>query len=127
MAHLTDIYFVGGFGTVQWVDCREYLAASPDPIVCLAPDNSGPEALLATLNAAFAHRLPLLLGDPGGSGRGVTTAPDEASLVSIDRGGVDVRTRRAAVWAVQRLRFPGPVDSPEQAQAALRDMLAAAQ
>lgn len=33
MHHISDIYFVGGFGTVQWVDLPEFLAATPDSIV----------------------------------------------------------------------------------------------
>jgi hypothetical protein len=28
----SDIYFVGGFGTVAWVDVKEYAAAKPDVI-----------------------------------------------------------------------------------------------
>jgi len=33
MHRISDIYFVGGFGTVQWVDVAEYAATSPDSIV----------------------------------------------------------------------------------------------
>jgi hypothetical protein len=33
MHRISDIYFVGGFGTVQWVDVAEYVAAKPDEIV----------------------------------------------------------------------------------------------
>ena len=33
MENISDIYFVGGFGTVQWVDVDEYVRASPDAIV----------------------------------------------------------------------------------------------
>jgi nitrate reductase NapE component len=33
MHHISDIYFVGGFGTVQWVDVGEYVSAKPDEIV----------------------------------------------------------------------------------------------
>jgi hypothetical protein len=33
MHRISDIYFVGGFGTVQWVDVAEYAATSPDNIV----------------------------------------------------------------------------------------------
>lgn len=37
MHRLSDIYFVGGFGTVQWVDVAEYVAATPDQIVRSQP------------------------------------------------------------------------------------------
>lgn len=32
MHRISDIYFVGGFGTVQWVDVREYASTRPDEI-----------------------------------------------------------------------------------------------
>lgn len=115
MSVLTDIYFVGGFGTVQWVDVDEYMAARPDPIVLSRSGSDGPQATLAALNAAFGLRLPRLLA-------GV----DEAVLVSIDRGGADARVRRGDDLAVERLRFPAPVDSPAQAHAAVGAMLDAA-
>ena len=51
MHRLSDIYFVGGFGTVQWVDVAEYVAATPDEIVRSQPH----QALQVTI-----HRLPWL-------------------------------------------------------------------
>lgn len=33
MHDIKDVFFVGGFGTVQWIDVAEYLNAQPDPIV----------------------------------------------------------------------------------------------
>lgn len=30
--HSSDIYFIGGFGTVDWVDVKEYEALKPDKI-----------------------------------------------------------------------------------------------
>ena len=33
MHRISDIYFVGGFGTVQWVDVAEYAATTPDSVV----------------------------------------------------------------------------------------------
>ena len=37
MHRISDIYFVGGFGTVQWVDVQEYAATQPDSIVLHEP------------------------------------------------------------------------------------------
>ena len=45
MHRISDIYFVGGFGTVQWVDVGDYVAATPDQIVKSKP--------LQTLQARF--------------------------------------------------------------------------
>lgn len=33
MHRISDIYFVGGFGTVQWIDVSEYNSSRPDDIV----------------------------------------------------------------------------------------------
>ena len=37
MNRISDVYFVGGFGTVQWLDVAEYMAATPDSIVMHQP------------------------------------------------------------------------------------------
>ena len=33
MNNVIDVYFVGGFGTLNWVDLKEYRDAAPDKIV----------------------------------------------------------------------------------------------
>ena len=40
MHRISDIYFVGGFGTVQWVDITEYTAVKPDNIVMATPNKT---------------------------------------------------------------------------------------
>ena len=127
MAHITDIYFVGGFGTVQWVEVDEYRRSSPDRIV-MRTGTASPEATLLSLNASFASALPRLLRAGGvGARRGDPPAPiDEAALVSVDRTGVDVRVRRGGSLAVERLRFPQPVDTPQEAHDAVAALLRAA-
>lgn len=40
MHRVTDIYFVGGFGTVQWIGVDEYLGAAPDAIATHAPQRT---------------------------------------------------------------------------------------
>lgn len=37
MSRIVDIYFVGGFGTVQWITAEEYLSSRPDDIVLDKP------------------------------------------------------------------------------------------
>ncbi|KAF5206399.1 Pyridoxamine 5'-phosphate oxidase family protein [Thalictrum thalictroides] len=32
MHNISDIYFIGGFGTVAWVDVKEYEMVQPDKI-----------------------------------------------------------------------------------------------
>lgn len=40
MHRISDIYFVGGFGTVQWVDVADYIATKPDSIVAADPQQT---------------------------------------------------------------------------------------
>lgn len=40
MHRITDIYFVGGFGTLQWVNVDDYINAEPDLIVLDNPDRT---------------------------------------------------------------------------------------
>lgn len=40
MHRISDIYFVGGFGTVQWVDVADYMATKPDSIVAADPQDT---------------------------------------------------------------------------------------
>ena len=51
----SDIYFVGGFGTVSWIDVKEYMSAKPDII---AADNTE-----VTLQVRGGRR-----GEGGGAG-----------------------------------------------------------
>ena len=37
MHRILDIFFVGGFGTVQWVDPHEYAGTRPDAVVADKP------------------------------------------------------------------------------------------
>ena len=37
MHKISDIYFVGGFGTIQWIEVAEYLEAKPDKVVVNDP------------------------------------------------------------------------------------------
>ena len=40
MNRISDIYFVGGFGTVQWVDVADYMNTRPDSIVAVNPQET---------------------------------------------------------------------------------------
>jgi len=36
----SDIYFIGGFGTVQWVDVKEYETLQPDKIAAVGGEQN---------------------------------------------------------------------------------------
>ncbi|GER53683.1 pyridoxamine 5'-phosphate oxidase family protein [Striga asiatica] len=92
MQNISDIYFIGGFGTVAWVDVNEYETIQPDKIAV-----DGGEQNLKELNALFSKPLKELLSKEA--------EVDDAALISIDSKGVDVRARQGVQFNVQRISF----------------------
>lgn len=93
MHRISDIYFVGGFGTVQWVDVSEYAATQPDTIVLAEPHKT-----LQMMNERHAEALRKLLAKSN-------QPADDAAFISIDRLGTDVRVRHGNDYSVERLAF----------------------
>ncbi|KAE8688239.1 Pyridoxamine 5'-phosphate oxidase family protein isoform 2 [Hibiscus syriacus] len=108
MQNISDIYFIGGFGTVAWVDVKEYEMLKPDKIAV-----DGGEQNLKELNATFSKPLRKLLSTEG--------EVDDAALISIDSKGIDIRVRQGAQFNIQRLSFEEGqvVETLEEAKAAL--------
>ncbi|XP_059299508.1 uncharacterized protein LOC132052143 isoform X2 [Lycium ferocissimum] len=108
MQNISDIYFIGGFGTVAWVDVQEYETLRPDKIAV-----DGGEQYLKELNALFSKPLKDLLSQEA--------EVDDAALISIDSKGTDVRVRQGAQFNVQRISFEEghSVETLEEAKAAL--------
>mmetsp|Transcript_11309 Transcript_11309/g.34010 ORF Transcript_11309/g.34010 Transcript_11309/m.34010 type:complete len:418 (-) Transcript_11309:1132-2385(-) len=113
MDRISDIYFVGGFGTVQWVDEKEYTRCKPDAIVMHQPHR-----VLRVLNDTFSATIPQLLK------HGEQTA-SSAEFISIDRLGADVRARFGSDYSVERVGFEQPVHTLEEAVACVGRMLPA--
>ncbi|CAI5496388.1 unnamed protein product [Closterium sp. Naga37s-1] len=114
MQQICDIYFVGGFGTVAWIDVKDYLAATPDAIVL-----HDTEAILHELNVRLGSDLKRQLAS-------ILPQPvDDALFISIDGKGVDIRVRHGAKFNVQRLSFSASseVRDTEEAVAALHEVL----
>lgn len=111
MDRIMDIYFVGGFGTVQWVDVKEYARAQPDQIVV-----QNPNLTLKVLNENFSEPLRKVLSRAHGPA-------DDAAFISIDKLGADVRVRRGGNYSVERVGFDCQVESLEDAKAAILRML----
>ncbi|XP_022716358.1 uncharacterized protein LOC111275332 [Durio zibethinus] len=108
MQNISDIYFIGGFGTVAWVNVKEYEALKPDKIAV-----DGGEQNLKELNATFSKPLKELLSSEA--------EVDDAALISIDSKGIDIRVRQGAQFNIQRLSFEEgqAVETLEEAKAAL--------
>ncbi|XP_044486254.1 uncharacterized protein LOC123211532 [Mangifera indica] len=108
MQNISDIYFIGGFGTVAWVDVKEYEALKPDKIAVDAGEQN-----LKELNATFSKPLRELLSKD--------TEVDDAAFASIDSKGTDIRVRQGAQYNMQRLSFKEgrAVETLDEAKAAL--------
>ncbi|CAL0335314.1 unnamed protein product [Lupinus luteus] len=108
MQNISDIYFIGGFGTVAWVDVKEYETIQPDKIAV-----DGGEQNLKELNAIFSKPLKKLLSSE--------IEVDDAALISIDSKGTDVRVRQGAQFNIQRISFDEghSVETLEEAKDAL--------
>lgn len=112
MQNISDIYFIGGFGTVAWVDVKEYETLQPDKIAV-----DGGEQNLKELNAIFSRPLKDVLSSE--------SEVDDVALISIDSKGIDIRVRQGAQFNIQRLSFEEghAVETLEQAKAALWNLL----
>lgn len=112
MESISDIYFIGGFGTVAWVDVKEFEGVQPDVIAA-----NGAEQTLKKLNARFSRPLKDRLS--------VESEVDDAALISIDSKGVDIRVRQGAQFNVQRLSFDvgHAVETLDQAETALKKLM----
>lgn len=125
MMHIRDIYFVGGFGTMQWVDPPAYASTQPDSIV-MFPSHETVDAISAKFGDALAEHFlgPLDVAKKGDDSEAIL-ARGSASVISIDAAGADVRVRRNWESSVHRLAFPIKVHTPGEAMAAVKNALRA--
>nr|XP_018676837.1 PREDICTED: uncharacterized protein LOC103973132 isoform X1 [Musa acuminata subsp. malaccensis] len=112
MQNISDIYFIGGFGTVAWVDVKEYEGLKPDKIAA----DSG-EQNLKELNAIFSKPIKDILS--------TETEIDDAAFISVDSKGTDVRVRQGAQFNIQRISFEveHEVQTLDEAKAALQKII----
>jgi heme oxygenase (biliverdin-IX-beta and delta-forming) len=110
-----DLYFVGGFGAMDWVSAADYAAAKPDP---LAGDS---DAILQHMNEDHAAALLAYLRRRSGESPG-GEPPDEATMVAVDRLGFRVRLRTGERVHGIRIPFPREVTTAGQCREALVEM-----
>lgn len=108
-----ELYFVGGFGVMDWVSPADYAAAAPDPLAETA------ESILRHLNDDHAPALLTLA-------RTASAEPaDEATIVSIDRLGFRLRLSAGDRMNAVRLSFPREVRTPAECRDVFVEMLRA--
>ncbi len=110
---IAEVYFVGGFAAMDWVDGHAFRAAHPDPLGDVSAgiiehmNRDHPDALLT-----FAR---VLAGEPA----------EQASMLAIDRLGFKLRLQSADRLTSCRVAFPREVRTAEEARAVLIEMLSA--
>jgi putative heme iron utilization protein len=104
---VTNLYFVGGFGVMGWVEAVDYLAAAADPLLDSAA------GIIEHMNADHADALRRI------TRHFANLDAEEATMVSCDRLGFVVRARMAAGMKGARIAFPEPVESRDAARRVL--------
>jgi heme iron utilization protein len=109
---VTDLYFVGGFAAMDWIDGVIYQTARVDPLADVAAgilehmNRDHPDALVA-----YARVL--------------ANAPDAeaATMVAVDRLGFRLRIRSGGRLHAERIPFPEEVTSADAARRVLIRMV----
>jgi hypothetical protein len=106
-----DLYYVGGFGVMGWVEAGDYEQAAPDPLAQAAP------GILAHMNADHVDSMILLARSH------TRLESTDATMTSVDRMGFSLRLKTAEGMKGIRINFPYEVSSPQETRAALVAMV----
>jgi putative heme iron utilization protein len=106
-----DLYYVGGFGVMGWVDARDYERAARDPLADSAP------GILAHMNADHVDAMILLARSHAG------IEAIEAAMTSVDRLGFTLRLRTNDGVKAARINFLNEVATPQATRAVLVEMV----
>ena len=106
-----DIYYVGGFGMMGWVQCDDYLHAAPDPLAEAAA------GILAHMNADHGDSMVLLARTHSGLNA------SEATMTSVDRLGFSLRLKTAEGMKGTRVNFLREVATAQETRAVLVEMV----
>jgi putative heme iron utilization protein len=108
---LVDIYWVGGFGAMDWLRVADYAAARPDPLAGAAPD------ILEHMNQDHGDALLTFARVLGGE------EADEARMVGVDRLGFKLRLRSSSGLRGCRIAFPREISTSAACREVLIEML----
>jgi hypothetical protein len=106
-----DIYYVGGFGVMGWVDAAEYRAARPDPLAAAAP------GIMAHMNADHVDSMILL------ARTWAQLKATEAAMTSVDRLGFWLRLKTIEGMKGARINFLHEVSTAQETRQALVEMV----
>src|SRR3984885_10575022 len=106
-----DLYYVGGFGVMGWVDATDYEHAAPDPLANAAP------GILAHMNTDHVDAMILLARVHAG------IEAIEATMTSVDRLGFSLKLKTKDGVKGSRINFLREVATPQDARAVLVEMV----
>ena len=109
--HPVDLYFVGGFGVMGWVEVSEFEQALPDPLA---------EAALGILQHMNNDHAPALI-EIALHEKGVSAT--EVKMTAVDRLGFHLRLKTPERTQSVRIGFPDEVRSPDDCRAAFVAMV----
>jgi putative heme iron utilization protein len=108
---IVDVYFVGGFGVMGWVDSEDYAKAEPDPLTDAA------RGILDHMNEDHVDAMLLLARGIGG------IEGTDAKMTAVDRLGFHLRIETADGMRGLRIAFSREARSPEDTREILVDMV----
>jgi putative heme iron utilization protein len=106
-----DVYYVGGFGVMGWVEATDYEHASPDP---LAEASAG---ILSHMNADHVDSMILLARIHS------RLVASEATMTSVDRLGFSLRLKTEQGMKGTRINFPREVTTAQETRKVLVEMV----
>lgn len=109
-----DLYYVGGFGVMGWVQAAEYESAAADPLAEAA------QGILAHMNADHVDSMILLARVHAG------LEATEAAMTSVDRLGFWLRLKTSEGMKGARINFSREVASAGETRTVLVEMVRAA-
>lgn len=106
-----DLYYVGGFGVMGWVEASDYESSMPDPLANAAA------GILAHMNADHVDAMILLARIHAG------LEATEATMTSVDRLGFTLRLKTSEGMKGTRINFLRPVTTADETRVVLVEMV----
>jgi heme iron utilization protein len=106
-----DLYYVGGFGVMGWVEASDYEGAAPDPLASVAA------GIMAHMNADHVDAMILLARVHAG------LEATEATMTSVDRLGFTLRLKTGEGMKGARINFLRPAATANDTRIVLVEMV----
>ena len=106
-----DLYYVGGFGVMGWVEAQQYTRAKPDPLAAVAT------GIIAHMNADHQDSMLLL------ARLYAKIEATEAQMTSVDRLGFWLRLKTGEGMKGTRVNFLREVETAQQTRITLVEMV----